>query len=56
MTTALDPRQRRLLIYKVVYGNHMSDLAPYLAAVLYDRVLAEIKDEVDHLSEQLQKS
>jgi hypothetical protein len=34
----------------------MSDLAPFVASVLYDRVLAETKQEVDHLSEQLQKS
>jgi hypothetical protein len=34
----------------------MSDLAPFVAAVLHDRVLAETKQEVDHLSEQLQKS
>jgi hypothetical protein len=33
----------------------MSDLAPFVAAVLHDRVLTEIKQEVDHLSEQLQK-
>jgi hypothetical protein len=34
----------------------MSDLAPFVASVLYDRVLAETKQEVDHLSEQLQKT
>jgi hypothetical protein len=34
----------------------MSDLAPFVAAVLYDKVLAETKQEVDRLSEQLQKS
>jgi hypothetical protein len=41
----------------------MSDLAPFVAAVLYDKVLAETKQEVDqlseqvdHLSEKLQKS
>jgi hypothetical protein len=34
----------------------MSDLAPFVASVLYDRVLAETKQEVDRLSEQLQKS
>jgi hypothetical protein len=34
----------------------MSDLAPFVAAVLKDRVVAEMKQEVDHLSEQLQKS
>jgi hypothetical protein len=34
----------------------MSDLAPFVASVLYDRVLAETKQEVDHLTEQLRKS
>jgi hypothetical protein len=43
-----------LLFYKNY--STMSDLAPFVAAVLYDRVLAEIKQEVDHLSEQLQNS
>jgi hypothetical protein len=33
----------------------MSDLAPFVASVLHDRVLAETKQEVDHLSKQLQK-
>jgi hypothetical protein len=34
----------------------MSDLAPFVASVLHDRILAETKQEVDHLSEQLQRS
>jgi hypothetical protein len=34
----------------------MSGLAPFVASVLYDRVLAETKQEVDNLLEQLQKS
>jgi hypothetical protein len=34
----------------------MSDLAPFVASVLYDRVLAETKQENDNLAEQLQKS
>jgi hypothetical protein len=34
----------------------MSDLAPFVASVLYDKVLAETKQEVDHLSKQLRKS
>jgi hypothetical protein len=34
----------------------MSDLAPFVAAVPYDKVLAETKEEVDRLSVQLQKS
>jgi hypothetical protein len=33
----------------------MSDLAPFVAAVLYDKVLAETKREVDHLSEQVDR-
>jgi hypothetical protein len=36
--------------------DSMSDLAPFVASVLYDRVLADTKQEVDNLSEQLQKS
>jgi hypothetical protein len=31
----------------------MSDLAPFVAAVLHDKVLAETKQEVDHLAEQV---
>jgi hypothetical protein len=34
----------------------MSDLAPFVASVLYDRVLADTKQENDSLKEQLQKS
>jgi hypothetical protein len=34
----------------------MSDLAPFVASVLYDKVLAEIKQENDSLLQQLQKS
>jgi hypothetical protein len=34
----------------------MSALTPFVASVLYDKVLAETKHEVDNLSEQLQKS
>jgi hypothetical protein len=34
----------------------MSDLAPFVASLLYDRVLTETKEENDSLSEQLQKS
>jgi hypothetical protein len=34
----------------------MSDLAPFVASVLYDRVLAETKQENDALLEQLRKS
>jgi hypothetical protein len=33
----------------------MSDLAPFVATVLYDKVLAETKQEVDHLLEQIKK-
>jgi hypothetical protein len=33
----------------------MSELAPFVASVLYDKVLAEMKQEVDQLSEQLPK-
>jgi hypothetical protein len=34
----------------------MSDLAPFVASVLYDRVLADTKHENDSLKEQLRKS
>jgi hypothetical protein len=34
----------------------MSDLAPFVASVLYDRVLFETKQELDDLREQLQQS
>jgi hypothetical protein len=34
----------------------MSDLAPFVTSVLYDKVLAEMKQELDQLSEQLEKS
>jgi hypothetical protein len=34
----------------------MSDLAPFVASVLYDKVLAEMKQEVDRLSEQITKA
>jgi hypothetical protein len=34
----------------------MSDLAPFVASVLHDKVLAETKQELEDLSEQLQKS
>jgi hypothetical protein len=34
----------------------MSNLAPFVASVLYDRVLTETKEENDSLSEQLQKA
>jgi hypothetical protein len=34
----------------------MSNLAPFVATVLYDKVLAETTQEVDHLREQLQKA
>jgi hypothetical protein len=34
----------------------MSDLAPFIAAVLKDRVVAETKQENDNLTERLQKS
>jgi hypothetical protein len=34
----------------------MSDLAPFVASVLYDRVLADTKQENDSLKEQLRKS
>jgi hypothetical protein len=54
LTPALDPRLRRLILYKSAVT--MSDLAPFVASVLYKRALAETKQEVDHLSEQLQKS
>ena len=54
LTTALDPRLRRLLLYKNY--STMSDLAPFVASVLYDKVLAEIKQENDSLLQQLQKS
>jgi hypothetical protein len=34
----------------------MSDLAPFVAAVLNDKVVAEMKQQVDNLTERLQKS
>jgi hypothetical protein len=53
-------RQRtpRLAPSKLLYKSTaiISDLATVVASVLYDRVLAETKQELDHLTKQLQKA